>query len=110
MTESEEQWGNEQMLTMVADIMKRYELQGLPEEFREPVTKSIIAAWNTGMEMVAKRWVDNIANDKTADMTEKFRTALMEVHANDWTMETIAEAAHICAGAISSDVSTGVST
>jgi len=28
---------------------------------------------------------------------ERFRKALMEAHAHDWTMDTISEAAHICA-------------
>lgn len=34
-----------------------------------------------------------------AALIEAFRKALMEKHADDWTMETISEAAHICAHA-----------
>jgi hypothetical protein len=34
---------------------------------------------------------------RTAHWVEAFRKALMDEHSNDWTMETIAEAAHICA-------------
>jgi hypothetical protein len=34
------------------------------------------------------------------DIVELFRAALMKHHANDWDMETVAEAAYICAEAI----------
>jgi hypothetical protein len=33
----------------------------------------------------------------STEFTEIFRTALMKEHAHDWTMETVAEAAYICA-------------
>jgi hypothetical protein len=36
----------------------------------------------------------------TADWTEEFRAALMREHADDWDMETVAEAAHTCADAL----------
>lgn len=36
-------------------------------------------------------------DDARSDLTEQFRKALMEAHADDWDMETISEAAHICA-------------
>lgn len=32
-----------------------------------------------------------------AALAERFRAALMVEHADDWDMETISEAAHICA-------------
>jgi predicted RNase H-like nuclease (RuvC/YqgF family) len=32
-----------------------------------------------------------------SDLVEVFRKALMEVHADDWDMDTVSEAAHICA-------------
>lgn len=31
------------------------------------------------------------------EMAERMRKALMEAHADEWDMETVAEAAHICA-------------
>ncbi len=36
-----------------------------------------------------------------AELVEHFRKALMKVHHHDWTMETVSEAAHICARSIS---------
>lgn len=36
-----------------------------------------------------------------AELIEHFRKALMREHHQDWTMEVISEAAHICARAIS---------
>lgn len=36
----------------------------------------------------------------TAELIEHFRKALMKAHHQDWTMEVISEAAHICAKAI----------
>lgn len=35
------------------------------------------------------------------DLIEHFRKALMREHHQDWTMEVISEAAHICAKAVS---------
>jgi hypothetical protein len=35
-----------------------------------------------------------------SDLVELFREALMKKHSNDWDMETVAEAAYICAEAI----------
>jgi hypothetical protein len=32
-----------------------------------------------------------------ARVVERFRKALMVAHADDWDMETVAEAAHVCA-------------
>lgn len=37
---------------------------------------------------------------KDDDLVEVFRHALMEAHHHDWSMETISEAAHICAAAV----------
>jgi hypothetical protein len=34
-----------------------------------------------------------------SDLVEVFRKALMEAHADDWDMDTVSEAAHICARA-----------
>jgi hypothetical protein len=34
------------------------------------------------------------------ELVERFRTALMVEHHNDWDMDTISEAAHICARAV----------
>jgi hypothetical protein len=34
-----------------------------------------------------------------SDLVEVFRKALMEAHADDWEMDTVSEAAHICARA-----------
>jgi hypothetical protein len=39
-------------------------------------------------------------------LVERFRAALMAEHADDWDMETVAEAAYICAAAVSSPAST----
>lgn len=36
----------------------------------------------------------------TAALIEQFRKALMVAHADDWTMDTISEAAHICARSV----------
>jgi hypothetical protein len=35
-----------------------------------------------------------------ADLIESMRKALMEAHAEDWDMDSISEAAHICAGVV----------
>lgn len=37
-------------------------------------------------------------------LVERFRSALMREHADDWSMETVAEAAYICAGVVTSTV------
>ena len=37
-----------------------------------------------------------------SEMVERFREALMEHHHHDWDMETVAEAAHICADTLAS--------
>lgn len=39
-------------------------------------------------------------NADRAELIEVFRKALLAEHANDWDMETCAEAAHICARAV----------
>jgi hypothetical protein len=39
------------------------------------------------------------ANRVLAGRIEQFRKALMVAHAHDWDMDTIAEAAHVCAKA-----------
>lgn len=35
--------------------------------------------------------------DHVGNLTERFRKALMREHHDDWTMEVISEASHICA-------------
>lgn len=46
------------------------------------------------------RLVDKVQEARDAiesGLTERFRAALMVEHHHDWTMETVSEAAHICA-------------
>ena len=35
-----------------------------------------------------------------SELVERFREALMAEHADDWDMDTVSEAAHVCAAAI----------
>lgn len=42
---------------------------------------------------------DTVREQIHASLVETFRKALMEKHHQDWDMETISEAAHICAEA-----------
>lgn len=41
----------------------------------------------------------DVGGNQVDNLIELFRTALMVAHSNDWDMETVAEAAHICANA-----------
>jgi len=39
-------------------------------------------------------------DEETSELVERFRKALMTQHGDDWTMEIISEAAHICAKSV----------
>jgi len=57
-------------------------------------------AWFTNEGYLCDRCTDELRERQKeqalADRIEAFRRALMEAHSQDWTMEVISEAAHIC--------------
>jgi len=56
-------------------------------------------AFNSGGFPVGKKQLERIISDifhMSNDLTEDMRHKLMLQHSEDWDMETVAEAAHIC--------------